>query len=255
MNIQNIMNVLFPSMTNVSPYHRIIEIDFLRTVAIVLMIIYHTAYDVTELYGWDIDIFDGWWRVLARGAAILFLSLVGISFSVSWKRTAPSRRDRYFYRGGFLVACGLLVSTATYIADPDTYVRFGILHCIGVSMILLPFFMWLKEGSIPVGIFVMWIGRYAGHLSSSTSLLIPVGITPLHFRTVDYFPIFPWFGVILIGCGLGHFLYVRHSFGLLRNTQWVHWTLWPARHSLAIYLMHQPIILVGMRIIFGKPGV
>ena len=124
------------------PNHRYPELDLLRTGAILGMIIYHAAYDLTAFYGWNIDITHGEWKVFERVIAITFLLLVGISFAISYSRTKPEQVWTKFLKRGLIVfGCGLLVSLVTYFLDPPTYVRFGILHLIGLSLILLPFFV------------------------------------------------------------------------------------------------------------------
>ena len=77
------------SPTNHAPAGRILCVDLLRTLTIILMIVYHAAYDLETFYGWSIGVHEGWWKLLARIACSLFLLLVGLSFVLSWKRSMP----------------------------------------------------------------------------------------------------------------------------------------------------------------------
>ena len=257
---------------------RIIILDLLRTLAIVMMIIYHTAYDLWALYGWKIDPFNGGWWLLGRITAILFLLLVGITFSVTTaKKTASDVRTKYWKRGACVLGCAILITLATYVYDPQTYVRFGILHCIGVSMLVLPLLNQLRQWNVPLAVLLIGVGLFIGETSSVTSLWLPLGIRQHHFQTLDSFPLLPWLCVILLGVVIGDV--VKNSsfnvmlrspaygsrrpslrFRLLTMTagRLEAWFLefgilqkltWPGRHSLLIYMTHQPILIVALKFI------
>ena len=217
---------------------RYIELDLLRTLAVILMIIYHLVYDLESFYGWNLGIFENpGWIGLRVSIAALFLLLVGISFSISWSRT-PSYW-KYIKRGLGVFACGMLVSIVTYLYEPEMYVRFGILHMIGVSILLLPFFARLGVWN---GIIGLGFGLGIGLGTVSTSLLLPLGWMPTNFMSIDYFPLIPWFGIVLIGYAIGLQVYIKNTPPLLLTTSYSLLT-WPGRHALIIYLLHQPILL------------
>ena len=89
------------------------ELDVLRSLAIIGMIIYHGAYDLVSFYAWNIDIFTGPWKLFERSIALTFLLLVGISFAISYQRTTKERVWLKFLRRGLVVfGCGMLVSIA-----------------------------------------------------------------------------------------------------------------------------------------------
>ncbi len=236
------------------------ELDLLRSLAIVLMIAYHTAYDLWSFHGWDINLFSGGWLAIQRGTAVLFLLLVGVGFAISFGRTkdeGASRRKiaaKYARRGAIVIGCGLGVSLATWLADPETFVRFGILHLIGVSALILPFFAPLREWNVLTGLLALVLGPVIGNVTASSSLLLPLGAMPADFSSVDYYPLLPWFGWILLGVALGNAIYVR---GLRpapassAASPLLQWLTWPGRYALWIYLAHQPILLVILRLIAG----
>jgi uncharacterized membrane protein len=234
---------------------RYIELDLLRTLAIIMMLIYHLLYDLMAFYGWDIPLFSGGWFVWARFVEFLFLGLVGISFAISYDRTKNWKK--YVRRGLIIFSWGMLLTVITYLTISDMYIRFGILHLIGISILLLPFFYRFKEFNIVVGAIIMIVGwMILEPLRSSSPLLLPLGIQPHNFQSMDYFPLFPWFGLILMGLGIGHFLYVRHlswrsHFPNLQSPI-TNLLAWPGRHSLMIYLVHQPLFLAVLWILLGK---
>ncbi len=254
--------------------HRFLELDLLRSLAILLMVIYHLAYDLEFFYHQNLGIPDHpAWIVFERCTAGLFLLLVGCSFAISWNRhhgkhpDAPFRKRyrKYLKRSLGVIACGMLVSIATYIVDPETYVRFGILHLIGVSILLLPFFANLREWNAVLGIVTIGLGNglpfdtlraFGGLGTVNTNLLLPFGWMPPDFFSVDYFPLIPWFGAVLIGYSIGYYFYVRGKLPIFSifNFQFLAghssrksdgWSIlsWPGRNALLIYLLHQPILL------------
>lgn len=222
------------------------EIDLLRTLAIACMVVYHAAYDLAVLYGRDIPVFDTGWTLFARATANLFLLLVGIGFAISASRKESVAHLWKKQGNRFLTLAGAaaLVSVATYLIDPHTFVRFGILHLIALSMLLLPVVRPLREGSVLLGGMILATGMQTLQTKQFQPLATAFGFPPPDFATVDYFPVLPWFGTVLIGYGLGHLLYVRFPAWRKRLPDSApNAVTWPGRHSLMIYLLHQPIIL------------
>ncbi len=224
---------------------RYIELDLLRTIAIAMMVLYHAAYDLDVFYGWNLETLNGGWWIFSRLTAVLFLLIVGVSFAISWDRHHPRTYRKYFLRGLFVIACGMLVTFVTFLWDPGNYVRFGILHLIGTSILLLPLFARLRVINGALGIMIIAAHFLINNSPLQTSLLLPLGIMPLHFNSIDYFPLIPWFGFVLIGYALGHVIYVRHvrRTPSARGQERPLWITWPSRHALLIYMLHQPTIL------------
>lgn len=226
------------------------EIDLLRTLAICGMIVYHFVFMGWYLAGWNSDPLSDEWRLFARMTSDTFLFLVGISFVLASKKKQTSRQvwARAVKRGITVLCAALLVTIVTIIMQPESYIRFGILHCIGVSMLLLPLFRSCKEGNIVLGILTLIIGFQFYLTRVSSEAFLPFGLIPYQFSTLDYFPVIPWFGVVLIGAGVGSFLYERLQISpLLNQERWRIWTL-PGRYALWIYLIHPILIYLAFRL-------
>lgn len=232
-------------------FHRYPEIDLLRTAAILGMVIYHTAYDLGELYGWNIDVLDGGWRLFARSTAILFLLVSGASNTIANARASDRSAmwRRTLARGSQIAAGAFLVTVVTWCIDRETYIRFGILHCIAVSVFLLPLFKNFRQWNVLLGIGIIATGNVIAGITADTSLLLPLGIFPPGFISLDYFPLLPWFGVVLLGSAVADYLYMQKEFkGTPLSIQLPGFAL-INRHALVVYLVHQPIILLFLAII------
>ncbi len=229
------------------------EIDTLRGVAIVMMVIFHLMWDLVSFRILpDVVLYAGFWKYFQRTTAITFLLLVGISLTVSYRRAkerqspGDSLFTKFFWRGLRVFGIGMgftLIAWATGFG----YVHFGILHLIGAAIILvyplLPY-RWLNLG--------LWAGFYLLGGAIARVYLPHNGLAWLGFHMrlyapLDYFPLIPWLGVVLLGVFLGNTIYRQDGrlFYLpdLSHLLPVRLLQFLGRHSLVIYVIHQPILL------------
>lgn len=245
---------------------RYLELDLLRTLAILMMVSYHIMFDLNQFYDWSIPINDGPLKLMARVTQVLFLSLVGISAAISYTKMAgKTQREqwkKHLKRFVRIAAVALFITVGTYLMNPQEYIRFGILHLIATSALVLPLCAPLKGRAGILGIIVIILGQFTPFVRVPTSLLLPLGFFPqTGLYTWDYFPLIPWFGIILIGYSIGFELYTQtkasshklqdETFSI-RHSQFSILT-WPGRHALMIYAVHQPIVLLILWLIMGKP--
>lgn len=225
------------------------EIDIARGIAVVMMVLFHIAFDLSFLGIAGIPVSSLPWRAFAMATAALFLLLVGISLSISagYAKTRLSRSDfilKYLKRGAGIFAIGIGISIVTWILLPGAFIVFGILHLIGLSIALSPLYTGYSWQNLLAGLAIILVSPVVAAMRGD-GWLVWLGIHPPAFYSIDYTPVFPWLGVVLIGVGLGAILYPRAA------RRWDHEvpTLprsplrFLGRHSLAIYLVHQPIIL------------
>ena len=121
------------------------EIDLARGIAVVTMIVFHSAFDLNFFGVLPLDVSGGLLRMLAYLTASTFIFLVGVSFTISYARAARrlTRRGlalKYVRRGLTIFSYGLVITAVTWIFLPSVYVVFGILHFIGVAILLAPLF-------------------------------------------------------------------------------------------------------------------
>ncbi len=242
------------------PISRYREIDRVRGIAILMMVLFHTLFDISFFGMYPVDVSQGFWRYFAFATASLFLVVVGISLTISRSRIPPQVSPfqvcvKFLKRGLVIFLLGLLITLCTWLYLHEGFIVFGILHLIGVSVILSPLFFRFKKRNIVVGVLCILTGYILSSIHGPLWLL-PFGIHPADFWSVDYEPLFPWFGVVLIGMGLGAYLYpdgVR-VFSPLQVPEIITWPLaFLGRHSLLIYLVHQPVIILLLAALTGIP--
>jgi uncharacterized membrane protein len=224
-------------------------IDVARGIAIAAMIVYHFSWDLSflQLIGTNILQIPAW-RWFARGIAGSFLMLAG--FGLALAHVQGFRRVPFLKRLMKVGGAALAVTLVTYFAFPESYIFFGILHCIAASSVLaLPFLRLNPALTFVFAVFCL----IAPWLFTSPALDAPwldwLGLGASDPVTNDYVPIFPWFGLVLIGVAAGKILLAqRETLGLARwraDNPFFEVLVWAGRKSLPIYLTHQ-IILLGL---------
>jgi uncharacterized membrane protein len=228
---------------------RIDLIDVLRGVAILAMVIFHGAWDLSqaELIATDVSSHPGW-QLFARCIAASFLALVGFSLVLAHGQGpghAGLRRAAFLRRWALVTGGAALVTLGTWFAMPDVFVFFGILHNIALSSLIGLAFLALPW---PLVALAAGLALSLPALVRSTLFDPPWAIwTGLAQRvpdTVDFVPFFPWFGFVLAGMALA-----RIAQAPLERLGWravaapFSWLALAGRHSLPIYLIHQPILI------------
>jgi uncharacterized membrane protein len=231
---------------------RLAVVDVVRGVAIAAMIVYHTAFDLSANRLVAVDIIDSLpWKIFARSIAGTFLLVVGISLVLATRR--GFNRDAFLRRLAILIGAAALVSFGTWWFDPGTFVFFGILHEIALASVLALPFLFLPSWLVAVvaAAVIALPFFYAADVFNLPALWW-VGLSTEPPVTVDYVPVFPWFGVVLAGIVAGRLLVAyggplaawRSSDPLTR------FIARAGRWSLLIYLVHQPLI-VGLLSLYG----
>lgn len=230
---------------------RIWELDAARGFFLIGMIIIHLIYDLVDLYGiWDITL-PHWYNLFKNNYGAVFLVLSGISATLG---SRPIRRGIQVFLGGMVCT---LVTWGMYrfgFADKSIIIYFGVLHSLGVCMVLWAAFRKLPDRLLALLGLAFWgLGMYLRTQYYNFAWLTIFGFAPWWFASSDYFPLFPSFGYFLIGAVLGRRFYARRE-SLLPNAGWQFPALqWAGRRSLLIYLLHQPILsgLVELIVLFG----
>lgn len=233
-------------------FERFWEIDALRGIAIIAMVVSNFITDVGYFKIYPVDINSGFWWYFARIVAGTFIFLAGISLTLSYARAKEKMGERqiflkYLKRGLGIFAWGLAITFATLVFIPKDFIIFGILHFIGLSIIIAYPFLNKRAPNFIYGIFFIIFGIFLSSFAFNFDFLLWLGFMPAGFHTVDYFPLFPWFGVFLLGIFAGNTLYANYkrkfSIPGISNLFFTKIFCLLGRNSLLIYLAHQPIIL------------
>jgi uncharacterized membrane protein len=203
-------------------------IDFIRGFAVILMVYFHLAYDLTMFHYTDIDFLkDPFWFWLPRFIVFLFLLSVGVSIGLAHKNKLHVRA--YLLRLAKIGTGAILISIGSYYAFPKNWIYFGTLHCIFfVTILVTPL---RKHPVISLILAITILGL------DLTLYAIP--FWEMRHPSLDYIPLFPWISVSLLGI----FAYKIgiHKINLPCNV-FVNFVNKLGRHAFKIYILHQPIL-------------
>lgn len=227
---------------------RIDLVDLARGLALLAMFVFHFAYDLSYFGLIETDIpVDPAWRWFARCIAGSFLIIVGFSLVLATRNGL--KREAYLRRLGVVAGAAALVTLATWFAMPDSFIFFGILHQIVLaSLLALPFLRLPSLALIASAAVVFALPLFVAHPWLDHDWLAWLGFSRLPLRTADFVPVFPWFGCVLAGMALARLV-------LPLGGTWRDWKArilparilaWGGRHSLFVYLVHQPIFIGGL---------
>ena len=219
--------------------NRFWELDFTRGLAVIGMIIFHALWNLNFFGYTTLNLYSGWLGIFQKVIAVTFLALVGIGLTLSANKH-ENYKTWFLKRGLFIFGLGMLITAFTFIFFRENLIYFGILHLIGVSIILaIPFAKQIYANLI-LGLSLIITGLYLQTLTFNFSYLLWLGIyTPL--ATFDYYPILPWFGIILIGAAFGNIIY-KNGNRLKEIKDYNNIISKIGKQSLLIYFIHQPIL-------------
>ncbi|MCW9030320.1 MAG: DUF1624 domain-containing protein [Gammaproteobacteria bacterium] len=248
-------------MTDIKHKKHYAVIDLVRGFAILLMFIYHFSYDLDYFGFIQTNFASGkFWINFRILIVTLFLTVMGISLYLASYQTL--NKKRFAHRLLLLIVYSLLVSISSWVMFPKAMILFGILHFIAVASVLGLLFVQLSKcnlgkrnsGKINLGILnlmlgliIIVMGQTLEYPVFNQPFLQWIGMMTKLPVTVDYVPIFPWFGIVLIGIYLGQLIAQRPADAFLLNWTSHHpltklMTL-GGRHSLHIYMLHQPLFM------------
>ena len=231
---------------------RITLIDTLRGIALLAMASYHFTWDL-EFFGYiePGTATTGWWRIYARAIASSFLFLAGVSLVLAHY---PTIRWRSFWKRFAMVAgAAAAISIATLFAIPQEWIFFGILHSIAAASLLGLAFLRLPPlatgSAAALLVLAMIVDSYLAPGALRSHLFDPkvlswIGFAATAPRSNDFVPLFPWLAALLAGVAVARLAVDRAWLLSLSRVQTRPNLLSRAgRHSLAIYLVHQPVLI------------
>jgi uncharacterized membrane protein len=238
---------------------RLDRLDALRGAAIVWMVAFHTCFDLNHLgllrpvqnfYA------DPLWTWQRTAIVSLFLFCAGLGQAAAWH--SGQGWPRFWKRWAQVAGCALLVSAGSALMFPRSWISFGVLH--GIALMLV-----LARLAAPSRSALWWLGGLAlvlpwlwQHPVFDSRWLNWVGLVTRKPVTEDYVPLLPWLGVMLWGLAAGQWL-LQHRRAVLGGplAAALQPLAWLGRWPLAVYMLHQPLILgalMGWQALRGVTG-
>ena len=235
---------------------RIWEIDALRGVAVLYMVLHHLLVDLRDFYGYDIVYYKPPWSSIGMSVAMLFMLVSGVSCSLS---------SSNIKRGIKVFLFGLAVTAVTYFYVRELCIVFGILHFMGSAIIIWGAIDRAVASSRAKIVLLsvlspclIILGVVFNQMKVESPYLFFLGLTTSAFRTYDYYPLLPWLGVFFIGVLTGSLFYKTKKKSLL--------SFGPAdmprpigaavagivaigSKSIIIYFIHQPVLMAALFLI------
>ncbi len=223
--------------------NRIWELDAFRGLCVLGMVLVHLVFDLVELYrivDWS---YPAAFSFVKDWGGVLFLLVSGICVTLG---SHPVKR------GILVFLCGLLCTAVTggmYLLGMSgraIIIWFGVLHCLGVCMLLWPLTKKLPTWALgALGLILVLVGLGIRDVRLETDILAPLGLYSRRFFSSDYFPLLPNLGWFLLGAVLGRTVYRKKETLLPRvnpRNVLVRILCWCGNKSLLIYLLHQPVL-------------
>ena len=215
--------------------NRIFEIDLLRVLAILFMLIFHTAYDLNAYAGIHIDCSTGIFEMIGNISGLLFIFVSGISSGLSRNTNKKAIK---------LLIIAMIISIVSYIIFGESYIRFGILHLLSVCLLTNIILKNLSSGMI---LLIAFLSLIAGEIFKGIVLpvtfLIPLGIVYDNFQSIDYYPVFPYVSYYILGIFIYKTFYHKGK-KLIHSGIEISYVTKISKKSLLVYLIHQPIIII-----------
>lgn len=233
-------------------------LDNIRGINLISMIIYHLVWDIVYIldnnWTWYKSDFSYIWQ---QSICWIFILLSGFCWSIGRNKLK---------RGLQVFGLGIVVSLVTITFTPEQKILFGVLTMIGSCMILMiPLDKILKNVPPIIGIFssALLFGIFRninnGYLGFEIwniikiprffyngSLMTYLGFTEPNFYSTDYFSLFPWIFLFILGYYLYNSVYNKNYKEEILSKRGIRWIEFLGKNSLSIYLLHQPVIYLGL---------
>lgn len=205
------------------------------------MLFFHLFFDAS--YFQKIELSGFFWFAFPRFIGGMFIFISGFTLSYTYRErnlwsVAKLRRVLKFA----LIAIAITIVTAIFA--PNEFVVFGIIHFFALASLIAIFFVKREKLCLILGISFTVLGFYIQQFRVPFWYLFWLGLIPEGFRTLDYYPLLPWFGVMLLGIYFGKKVTLKVSDYKDSLVSFL------GRHSLAVYLIQHPVIVLLLHLYY-----
>lgn len=242
-----------PVKNDTPAVRRIQLLDTIRGVMVIYMVYYHTLFDLGFMFGKD-------WARQQFEAQPFSQMIIGCTFVLVAGLTIRFSRNPALH-GARLLMIASVVSMVAAFFFPGSGIFFGVLHLLAVCMMVYAVLAkvierihWIPGAVLSLALFICTYRVQSGFFGikdlfelpvpealSEGSMLYPFGFIQPGFGSVDYYPLLPWLFLFLCGCFIGRLL-ERDNLPEVLYRDFCKPLTFIGRHSLAIYVVHQPVI-------------
>lgn len=215
---------------------RNLNLDLMRTFAIVLMVIFHFIYDL-KFFGWlSWNIPDGYgWKHFRYVILSLFFICIGAGLVYSHRQNFHLKK--FLVRLSKVAVGASLITIMSLLMFPHNWIYFGVLHFIIVASVFAVFFVPYPRIALLISLSIILLFQL-NYLTTYWPFTYINEHIPNY--TTDYVPLFPWLGIILLGIPFAHSQWFNKP--IIKATKLTTLLALPGKHSLMIYLVHQPLL-------------
>lgn len=227
--------------TGTGAHRRSDAVDAARGFAIFMMIFYHLCYDLDHFNVMNIFMYTPFWNNYKIFGLSIFVSVSGMSMVLAAR--GGIRMKSFLKRFAVLVVCALAISIGSLFINPDRFIFFGAIHFFAVASLLGILFVRAYWLNLIIGSVVIFLGATYQHTVFDHPFLQWTGLMTFKPGSDDFFPFFPWFGVFLVGMFAGKSFMTREFLYATIRVPGIGALNLVGRHSLAVYIVHQPILM------------
>ncbi len=219
------------------------RLDAVRGAAIVWMAAFHFCFDLSYFRFTRQNFYaDPFWTVQRICIVSLFLFCAGVGQAIAVEQSQPWAR--FWRRWAQVAGCAVLVSFGSRLMFPESFISFGVLHCIAVSLIVMRLSAGARAGLWIAGLAALLAPHFLASRFFDSRATDWVGLVTHKPRAEDYVPLLPWIGVVCWGLAAGRWVMARRPGWLAGGV--------PApaaplaalgRWSLCFYMLHQPVLI------------
>ena len=229
-----------PMQISSAKQQRSLLLDAYRGSAVLLMIIFHFCWDLRNFGFVEYQLNDPFWVNFRSLILTLFFTALGWSAYLAQQSRQRLTTNTAWYHGwrreGKLLLCALAISGVTFIAFPQQWIYFGILHFILLASLWLRPLLNYPVAASFIGSIIVLSYYHTDYLHFPNAFNFISGYINLPRSTLDIVFPFPWLGVVLFGPLFGYLKWQRCT---ISTHVFVRFLALLGRHALAIYLLHQ----------------